>query len=130
MTRTIGVTGRKWHMTVDVEGLPIVFRVLPADVQDRDGVPPVIVDMLKVVPRVGKLHSDGGQLGTKLRGMLEERTVADVVEIVEKPTGVKECTVLNRSWVVEPCLLGRHRRLAKDFARTINGTVAWVKPAA
>ena len=126
------IKGRKRHMKVDVEGLPIVVHVHPADVQDRDGAPAVIVDMLEVAPTVEKLFADGGYQGPKLRGMLEERAVADLIEIVEKPKGVKEFTVLYRRWVVERSFawLGRCRRLAKDFERTIRSAVAWVKLAA
>ena len=54
------IKGRKRHMKADVEGLPIVVHVHPADVQDRDGAPAVIVDMLEVAPTVEKLFADGG----------------------------------------------------------------------
>ena len=88
--------------------------------------------MLEVAPTVEKLFADGGYQGPKLRGMLEERAVADLIEIVEKPKGVEEFTVLYRRWVVERrfAWLGRCRRLAKDFERTIRSAVAWVKLAA
>ena len=35
-------------MTEDAAGFPIVVHVHPAGVQDRDGAPTVIVDMLEV----------------------------------------------------------------------------------
>ncbi len=40
------IRGRKRHIAVDAEGSPIVVHVHPADVQDRDGAPDVIVDLL------------------------------------------------------------------------------------
>ena len=46
------IKGRKRHITVDAEGFPIVVHVHPANVQDRDGAPAVIVDMLEVAPTV------------------------------------------------------------------------------
>ncbi len=39
------IRGRKRHIAVDAEGSPIVVHVHPADVQDRDGAPDVIVDL-------------------------------------------------------------------------------------
>ncbi len=39
------IRGRKRHIAVDMEGSPIVVHVHPADVQDRDGAPDVIVDL-------------------------------------------------------------------------------------
>ena len=126
------IAGRKRHLTVDVEGLPIVVHVHSADVQDRDGAPAVIVDMLEVAPTVEKLFADGAYQGPKLRGMLKELAIADLIEIVEKPKDIKEFTVLYRRWVVERSFawLNRCRRLAKDFERTIESSVAWVKLAA
>ncbi len=110
------IKGRKRHMTVDVEGVPIVVHVHPADVQDRDGALAVIADMLEVAPTVEKLFADGAYQGPKLRGMLQERAVADLIEIVEKPKGIKEFTVLYRRWVVERTLCRyRHGVLNADI---------------
>ena len=95
------IKGRKRHITVNAEGFPIVVHVHPANVQDRDGTPAVIVDMLEVAPTVEKLFAGGGYEGPKLRGKLEELAVSDFIEIVENPKGVKGFTVLYRRWVVE-----------------------------
>ena len=126
------IKGRKRHMTVDVEGFPIVVHGHAADVQDRDGALPVIEDMLEIAPTIEKLFADGAYQGPKLRELLQERAVAELIEIVEKPKGVKEFTVLYRRWVVERTFgwLGRCRRLAEDFERTIRSSVAWTKLAA
>ena len=95
------IKGRKRHMTVDVKGLPIVVHVHAADVQDRDGALPVIEDMLEIAPTVENLIADGAYQGPKLRELQQERAVAELIEIVEKPKGAKEFTVLSRRWVVE-----------------------------
>ena len=52
------IKGRKRHITVDAKGFPIVVHVHPANVQDRDGAPAVIVDILadKMVPNTGRLE--------------------------------------------------------------------------
>ena len=126
------VNGRKRHIAVDVEGSPIAIHVHTADVQDRDGAPDVILDMLEVAPTVAKLFADGGYQGPKLRAALQELGVSDLVQIVEKPKGAKEFTVVYRRWVVERTFgwMGRCRRLAKDFERTLESSLAWTKLAA
>ncbi len=95
------VNGRKRHMTVDAEGLPIEIQVHTADVQDRDGAPDVILAMMEKAPAVTKLWADGGYRGPKLERALAEPRMENLIEIVEKPKGVKEFTVLYRRWVVE-----------------------------
>ena len=126
------INGRKRHIAVDVEGTPLVIRVHAADVQDRDGAPGVIVELLRRAPTVSTLFADGGYQGPKLRGALEELGVSDLIEIVKKPKNVKEFTVLYRRWVVERTFswMGRCRRLAKDFERTLDSSLAWSKLAA
>ena len=124
--------GRKRHITVDAEGFPIVAHVHLANVQDRNGAPTAIVDMLEVAPKVEKLFADGGYRGPKLRGKLEQLTLSDLVEIDKKPKRDQELTVLCRRWVVERKLawLNRCRRLAKDIERTNGSSAAWEKLAA
>ena len=126
------IKGRKRHIAVDVEGSPIVINVHPADVQDRDGAPAVILDLLAVTPTVRTLFADGGYQGPKLRRTLASLGVSDLIEIVEKPRDVKAFTVLYRRWVVERTFawMGRCRRLSKDFERTLASSIAWAKFAA
>ena len=127
------VLGRKRHLAVDVEGSPIALRVHPADVQDRDGAPDVILDMLRAAPEVRKLYADGAYGGPKLEGALKGAGVGPgLIETVEKPREVKGFTVLHRRWVVERTFawMGRCRRLSKDFERTESSSLAWARLAA
>ena len=126
------IKGRKRHVAVDVEGFPIVVEVHAADVQDRDGAPAVILGMLEKAPEVTKLWADGGYQGPKLASKLEELGLGSLVEIVEKPKEIKGFTVLYRRWVVERTFawMSRCRRLAKDFERTLESSLAWGQLAA
>ena len=126
------IKGRKRHIAVDVEGFPIAIQIQPADVQDRDGAPAVILEMLKKAPTVEKLWADSGYRGKVLRSKLEEMGVPDALEIVERPKGLKGFTVLYRRWVVERTFawMSRCRRLAKDFERTLESALAWAQLAA
>ncbi len=126
------IKGRKRHIAVDVEGTPIAVRVHAADVQDRDGAPDVILEMLEKAPEVTRLWADSGYKGKKLRATLAEMGVPEALEIVERPKGTKGFTVLYRRWVVERTFawMSRCRRLAKDFERTLASSVAWAQLAA
>ncbi len=126
------IMGRKRHLVVDVEGTPLALRVHAADVQDRDGAPEVIEELLRRAPTIRKLFADGGYQGPKLRAALEDLGLSELIEIVEKPKHVKGFTVLYRRWVVERSFswMGRCRRLAKDFERTLESSLAWSKLAA
>ena len=126
------VKGRKRHMTVDVEGIPIEIQVHTADMQDRDGAPDLILAMLEKAPTVTRLWADGGYQGPKLEQALAELGIGTLIEIVEKPKGIKEFTVLYRRWVVERTFawMSRCRRLAKDFERTLASSLAWALLAA
>ena len=64
------IKGRKRHVTVDMEGFPIVIAVHGASVQDRDGAPDVILGMHEKAPQVTKLWADDGYAGPKLEGVL------------------------------------------------------------
>ena len=126
------VKGRKRHLAVDVEGTPIAIRVHEASVQDRDGAPAVILGVLEKAPTVTKLWADGSYRGPKLAAKLADMGLADWLEIVEKPKDSKGFTLLYRRWVVERTFawMSRCRRLAKDFERTLESSLAWAQLAA
>ncbi len=124
--------GRRRHIAVDVEGTPVVVQAHTADVQDRDGAPEVILAMLGKAPEVTKVWADSGYSGGRLRARLAEMGVPDALEIVERPKGIKGFTMLYRRWVVERTFawMSRCRRLAKDFERSLESSVAWAQLAA
>ncbi len=126
------IKGRKRHIAVDVEGFPITIDVHPADVQDRDGAPAVILSMMEKAPGVTKLWADGGYSGPKLAGKLKELGLGEVLEIVQKPKDIKGFAVIWRRWVVERTFawMSRCRRLAKDFEHNLASSLAWCQLAA
>ncbi len=118
--------------TADADGSPIVIRVHGADIQDRDGAVDVIVELLRKPPEVSRLFADGGYAGPMLGAALEELGESSLIGIVEKPREFKGFAVLFRRWVVERTFawMGRCRRLAKDFERTVASSLAWAQLAA
>ena len=126
------VKGRKRHIAVDVEGLPIEIAIQPASTQDRDGAPAVILGMLEKAPDVAKIWADGGYQGPKLAAELERLGLGSALEIVKKPKDAEEFTVLYRRWVVERTFawMSRCRRLAKDYEGSLESSLAWSQLAA
>ena len=126
------IKGRKRHICVDVEGLPIESVVHVASIQDRDGALPVILGMLEKAPDVSKLWADGGYQGPKFRSQLERQGLGSILEIINRPKDIKGFTVLKRRWVVERTFawMGRCRRLAKDYERSLASSLAWAQLAA
>lgn len=121
------VKGRKRHIVVDTLGLLVGVVVHAADIQDRDGAPAVLNSILKRWPWLRHVFADGGYAGPKLRGALQ-KIGTFTMEIVKRTDKAKGFEVLPRRWVVERTFawLGRCRRLAKDFERSIASAEAWI----
>ncbi|MEC5293887.1 transposase, partial [Aurantimonas sp. C2-3-R2] len=95
--------------------------------EDRDGAPAVLKSILKRWPWLRHIFADGGYAGPKLQHALQ-KVGKFTLEIIKRPDSAKGFEVLPRRWVVERTFawLGRCRRLAKDFERTIASAQAWV----
>lgn len=121
------VNGRKRHLITDTLGLMVAALVHPADIQDRDGAPAVFKAILKRWPWLRHVFADAAYQGPKLLGELA-RIGRFTVEIVKRSDTAKGFELLPRRWVVERTFawLGRCRRLAKDFERTIESAEAWL----
>ncbi len=121
------VKGRKRHIVTDTEGNLLGADVHTADIQDRDGAAPVLRSLRRLFPWLRHIFADGGYAGPKLEGEL----AADgcwTLEIVRRSDAAKGFVLLPRRWVVERtfALLGRCRRLAKDFEASIESAEAWL----
>ena len=73
------------------------------------------------------VFADGGYAGPKLRGALKPAG-AWSIQIVKRSGTARGFEVLPRRWVVERTFawLGRCRRLAKDWEKTIASAEAWI----
>ena len=121
------VKGRKRHILTDTEGFLVAALVHAADVQDRDGAPAVFAEARYRFPWLRHIFADGGYAGEKLRNAL--RKMGNwTLEIIRRSDKAKGFEVLPRRWVVERTLawLGRSRRLAKDWERTLESAIAWL----
>ena len=121
------INGRKRHIVVDTLGLMVGLVIHSAGIQDRDGAPDVLKTILKRWPWLRHIFADGGYAGPKLKGRLE-KVGKFTLEIVKRSDLAEGFELLPRRWVVERTFawLGRCRRLAKDFEKTIASSEAWV----
>ena len=121
------IKGRKRHIVTDTLGLLIGLVVHGADIQDRDGAPAVLKSIRHAFPRLRYVFADGGYAGPKLRTALAK--IGDwTVQIIKRSDTAKGFEVLPRRWVVERTFawLGRCRRLAKDWEKSIASAEAWI----
>lgn len=123
--------GRKRHIVTDTDGNLLGLVTHPADIQDRDGASDVIKMALETHPTLTHIFADGGYAGDKLRDAMADID-GPTIEIVKRPPGITGFIVIARRWVVERTFawLGRCRRLAKDWERSIASADAWTLIAA
>lgn len=124
------VKGRKRHIVTDTIGLMLFILVHGADIQDRDGAPDLVKAIRKRFPWLRHLFADGGYAGDKLKAALKQHGDWSI-EIVKRSDTAEGFEVLPRRWVVERTFawLGRCRRLAKDWERSIESSTAWANIA-
>ena len=121
------IKGRKRHIVTDTLGLMVGLVVHSADVQDRDGAACVLQSIRSSFPWLRHVFADGGYAGPKLRGALAK--IGDWnLQIVKRSDIAKGFELLPRRWVVERTFawLGRCRRLAKDWEKSIASAQAWI----
>ncbi|NKE92138.1 transposase [Rhizobium sp. BGM003] len=111
-------------------GFLIFVFIHAADIQDRDGAPHVLKAIRRRFPWLRHIFADGGYAGAKLRRAMSGH--GDwTIEIVKRSDHAKGFVVLPKRWVVERTFawLGRCRRLAKDWEKSIESATAWAQIA-
>ncbi len=123
---TLQVSGRKRHIITDTLGFLVGLLIHTADIQDRDGAAPLLASIRRCYPWLRHVFADGGYAGQKLIGALRGMG-GWTIQIVKRSDSAKGFVVLPRRWVVERTFawLGRNRRLAKDFEKSIASAETW-----
>ena len=121
------IKGRKRHIVTDTIGLLVGLVVHGADVQDRDGAPEVLKSIAAIYPLLRHVFADGGYAGPKLCGALE-KIGRWTLQIVKRSDTAQGFEVIPRRWVVQRTFawIGRCRRMAKDWEKTIASAEAWL----
>jgi transposase len=121
------VKGRERRIVTDTLGLMVGLVVHGADIQDRDGAPEVLKSIRARWPWPRHVFADGGYAGPKLKDAM--RRFGDwTLEIIKRSDTAKGFEVPPRRWGVERgfAWLGRSRRRAKDWEKSIASAEAWV----
>jgi transposase len=121
------VKGRKIHVLVDSEGLPMRVVVHSAAIQDRDGAGLVLDKIRRRFPWLELIWADGGYNAWQVEAAVAKVPVLRM-EIVKRSDDMKGFVVLPRRWVVERTFswFGRNRRLAKDFENLAETLASFV----
>jgi putative transposase len=120
------IKGRKRHIITDTLGLMLFVIVHSAAIQDRDGAVDVIKAIRYRYPWLRHVFADGGYAGPKLTDALKGN--GDwTIEIIKRSDKAEGFVLLPRRWVVERTFawLGRCRRLAKDWEKSVESSTAW-----
>ncbi len=120
------IKGRKRHAMVDTDGRALKLQAHSADIQDRDGVGPLLRASRPSWPFVALSNADGGYAGPRVADASPIR-----IEVVRKADSQVGFTVVARRWVVERFFawINRNRRLAKDVEATIESAGAFLSAA-
>ena len=118
------IKGRKRHIVTDTNGFLVGLVVHGANIQDRDGAVAVLQSIRRFYPFLRHVFADGGYQGPKLRTAMKDQWT---IEIVKRSDTARGFEVIPRRWVVERTFawLGRCRRLAKDWEKSIESSTAW-----
>jgi putative transposase len=120
--------GRKRHVLVDSLGLVLGVVVTPADTTERDGAKAVLARVLTWLTWLRLLWVDGGYTGATFANWVKALRPKLAVQVVKRSDDVRGFKVLPRRWVVERTFgwLMHHRRLVRDYERTITSAEAFV----
>ncbi|GAB0115795.1 IS5 family transposase [Acidisoma sp. C75] len=121
------IKGCKRHIITDTIGRLVGAIVHHAGIQDRDGAPDVLKSVKFLYPWLRHVFADGGYASSNLNGRFAQ-IGKWTIQIVKRSDAASGFELLPRRWVVERtfALLGRCRRLAKDFEATITSATAWL----
>ena len=120
------IKGRKRHIVTDTQGFLLALRVHTANVQDVHGAVPLLGSLRSTFPKLRHIFADRVYRGRQLHNAAA-KFGRWRIEIVTRTERVGTFKPEPKRWVVERTFawIGRNRRLAKDFERTIASAEAW-----
>lgn len=111
------INGRKRHLAVDSKGLPVLIRVTPADLTDRDAARELLWRLRIMHPELVLAWADSAYSGALVTWA--EQFLGITIKVVSPPRGAGKFIVVPRRWVVERSFswLLNARRNARDYER-------------
>jgi putative transposase len=122
------IKGRKRHVLVDTLGLLLGVVVTPAGCPDRNGAQQVLGQVGQWFPCLRKIWTDGGYTGEAFETWVTDHWAKIQVEVIKRADQAQGFAVLAQRWIVERTFgwLMRHRRLVRDYERTVTSAQAWI----
>ena len=116
------VSGIKYHLGVDILGLPIAIHVTTANITDRDGAIEMLKKSAPKLASILKVLCDGGYTGENFAEAVLALINAEVE--IAKRSELHKFAVIPKRWIVERSLgwLDHYRRLWKNCERDIHTT--------
>lgn len=123
------VNGRKRHIAVDSEGLPLAISVSAANTHDSEGAYDLLWRIEEVSSRMELIRVDGaykGEFSDVVTNIYQWK-----IDISQKPESVKGFVPQKGRWQVERSFgwLNFYRRLAKDYERLVESAMAFIQLA-
>lgn len=122
------INGRKRNIVVDVLGLPLAIHVCAANIADGIAGIELLPILEKTAPKLTLIRADGAYKGTFTQAAL---WCGFTVEVTQKPPTEKGFVPQIGRWQVERSFAWEnfYRRLAKDFEKTVQSSVAFIQLA-
>ena len=95
------IKGKKRHLLVDMQGLPLQALVTSADVQDRDGGIALLSTLFGMFPFLKKLFGDSAYQGPNFHDALAAVLPNLETKIVKRSDAAKGFVVQPKRWLVE-----------------------------
>jgi len=113
------IKGRKRHILVDTQGIPIACRVEPANMSDRHGAERLLGGLGPLFPGIRTIMADAGHQSRKLARQLMQQ---DGWKLVIVKRGQRAFKITGLTWIVERSFawLGRNRRMSKDYEYNVQ----------
>lgn len=119
--------GRKRFVCVDTLGWLLGVFITPANTTERCGAKELLQPVL-CRHRLKKIWADGGFSGPEFSDWVAGLSPSTSVEIIKRISAEPGFHILPRRWVVERTFawLVQHRRLVRDYERSVHSARAWV----
>ncbi|WP_052869767.1 IS5 family transposase [Streptomyces niger] len=111
------INGRKRHVVVDLEGLPLLISVTPADVHDTRAARIALTRLRRAHPEITIVWADRAYAGTLITWARTSLNLT--VKTVARPKDAHGFVLLPRRWIVERSISWwmHARRLVRDYER-------------
>jgi putative transposase len=121
------IKGRKRHIITDTLGYPFVLQITGGNIQDYTAGVSLVAEAKLTSPRLKRILCDG--IYQALANVLKDDPI--IIEVVKRPRDTKGFIVQPKRWVVERVFgwLGNYRRLARDYERRIEVSLAMITVA-